>query len=327
MGHGPLHPQAPPRATQQTMDPPGPTTCVVVPCAAKHLLWLDEAVASVAKQTLRPSRIAVYVTGLGSATPCPSPPSFGVPLRIQCQARPALAGPARNAGAALCGDEEFISFLDADDLMMPYGLARMVQLMTENNATVGLHDYVPQHQPTVVRAHEDIAAFVRQRPMPPLTISTHLGHVTVRRTSLIPQKNVVGTEDSQFVLDLFNRGEKMVHTIEPLTRYMRRKPGRGDGAQRRTSHGPAGQQSPLRRPVAAHSTVTQRSVNGAHRRTTSHGVMHAQRNTSAARSGTRTRPATTMSGAGAGPLSWLSRFTKGRDHAYSRTTRQHEQTT
>ena len=73
-----------------------------------------------------------------------------------------------------------MSFLDADDLMMPYGLARMVELMEQNNATVGLHDYVPQHQPKVVRTHDDVAPFVRQSPMPPLTIGTHLGHVTVR---------------------------------------------------------------------------------------------------------------------------------------------------
>ena len=49
--------------------------------------------------------------------------SLGVPLRVKCQQRAVNSGPARNAGADLCGDQEFVSFLDADDLMLPYGLA------------------------------------------------------------------------------------------------------------------------------------------------------------------------------------------------------------
>lgn len=47
---------------------------------------------------------------------------------------------ARNIAARRCG-VEFISFIDADDLMLPYNLQRITHLMRTTNATVGYHNY------------------------------------------------------------------------------------------------------------------------------------------------------------------------------------------
>ena len=207
------------RSTTSSREHDGPRACVAIPCAAKHVPYLNEAVKSVATQTMRPAMIAVYVSGVFA---CPRPPTYGVPLRISCSAKPEGAGPARNLAVALCDNrQQFISFLDADDVMLPYGLQRMVQLMMENNASVGLHDYIRKDEPTLVRNHNEMVGQFQQR-VPPLSLPTHLGHVTVRRQALIPLRHTPGKEDSMFVLDLFNRNATFVHTIEPLTRYMNR---------------------------------------------------------------------------------------------------------
>lgn len=184
-----------------------------IPCAHNHIPFLNESLQSVMRQSYPVDRISVCVSG---TVRCPV--YHGI--NIKCFSRRMYAGECRNIAASFC-NEEFVSFLDADDVMMPYAIERMVSLMRNDNASVGLHDYL--------RNNEKILSGLQLEPfyknnLPPLSKDAHFGHITVRRDRMIAQnKNMQRGQDSQFALELMKRGEKFVYTPEKLTVYNKRK--------------------------------------------------------------------------------------------------------
>lgn len=104
--------------------------------------------------------------------------------------------------------------------MLPHALERMINLMREHNASVGLHSYFENE--SVVHRHAELRSHVHHRH-PPLDLKTHHGHVTVRATDYRPQDvNLARGQDSAFVLDMWKHNRSFVHTAERLTRYMHR---------------------------------------------------------------------------------------------------------
>ena len=206
--------------------------CVAIPVAARHLPWLRECLASVTAQTMTPSRIAVHVSG----APCPK--ELGP--TVVCASTPTKlwAGDNRNRAFRLCGEVMYVSFLDADDLMMPYALERMVGLMRENNASVGLHSYFDDEP--VVRRHAQLRSHVHHRH-PPLDLKPHHGHVTVRTADYrLQDPKLARGQDSAFVLDMWEHNRSFVHTEERLTQYMHRntlRRARGPQNRRVAPHG------------------------------------------------------------------------------------------
>ena len=133
--------------------------CVAIPVAAQHLPWLYECLESVRKQTLTVSRIAVHVSGAS----CPM--DLGPTVVCASSPKRRWAGVNRNRAFRLCGNATYVSFLDADDLMLPYALERMIGLMREHNASVGLHSYFEDE--TVVHRHTELRSHVHHRLPPP----------------------------------------------------------------------------------------------------------------------------------------------------------------
>ena len=192
--------------------------CVAIPSTRQHSHWLKDVLQSIAKQTLQPCKISVFISGIRNCPPSSKNVAYA------CSTIQQTSGKARNILAGMCKACEYTSFVDGDDLMMPYALQRMYELMRNNNATVGLHDYFYQKIPKIVYSHADL---VRERLVresyPPFQISAHHGHVTIKTSSYIPQDvRHTRREDSQFIIDLWKKNETFVYTREPLTRYMKR---------------------------------------------------------------------------------------------------------
>jgi len=104
---------------------------VIIPCWNAGRL-LQEAVASVAAQTLQPTRIIVVDDGStdGSAEAARANPA--VTVVRQSRSGPAVA---RNAGIAAAGaDADLFAFLDADDLWPPDSLSVRVAALREAGA-------------------------------------------------------------------------------------------------------------------------------------------------------------------------------------------------
>lgn len=193
------------------------SVCVVIPVAAKHLTWLDQCVQSVLAQTLLPSQISIYVSG----APCPV---FHNPL-ISCNHSrvPSFAGAMRNRAVNQCRkNSEYISCIDADDLMMPYALERMIQIMKQENATVGLHGY-SHHTDTIISHHTLHHKNLVKDQYPPMQVSAHHGHITVASSSWLAQKEKMKRgQDSEQVIRLWKAKNRFVYTREKLTNYIKR---------------------------------------------------------------------------------------------------------
>lgn len=105
---------------------------------------------------------------------------------------------------------------------MPYALQRMLQLMHEHNATVGLHSYFDNPERAPVYTHAQLRRHYSAQIPPFKTLRVHHAHATMRRAVLVPHQNITQGEDSWLVRDLWTRNETFVYTAEPLTRYIDR---------------------------------------------------------------------------------------------------------
>ena len=117
-------------------------------------------------------------------------------------------------------DSEYISSIDADDLMLPYALERMIQIMKQENATVGLHGYL--HQDPIISHDKLLENLVKDQYLP-MQVSAHHGHITVARSSWIAQKEQMKRgQDSEHVIRLWKAKNRLVYTREKLTNYIKR---------------------------------------------------------------------------------------------------------
>lgn len=138
-----------------------------------------------------------------------------------CTTARETTGAARNAAVKQCRGEDYITFLDSDDLALPYAVERMLKLMDEHNATVGIHDYFPKPTVKVVRNHTELVPYFREQN-PPFALDAHMAHSTVHRSVLVPFRNLTIGEDSWLMRDLWKRNATFVHTAEKLTVYIDR---------------------------------------------------------------------------------------------------------
>ena len=164
--------------------------CVVIPCVPKHLEHLPGLLATIAEQTLPAAHIVVALSETGDEecgrTVASLRALVSTPLTLTCVSAPAYAGQNRNRGGELCASE-FISFIDADDLMMPERLAVMTELLERTRADAGFHAWDPS---SCCEGRELSAAAMREmherqkREYGPIHFEApfrvHHGHPTVR---------------------------------------------------------------------------------------------------------------------------------------------------
>lgn len=214
--------------------------CLVVPCIPEHVADLENLLRSAAHQDLLPVRIIVALsqTDLGNCSIVERrlQTKSRIPLEVSCTAEAACAGANRNRGAAMCR-EGVISFLDADDMMLPHRLAQVVKLMNEHDADALVHSYT---RPSYVQAStgvekvwtgSDIANAHREHcargSKLHLTLQDyvifHHAHVSVRAGAFAYEqqdpRNCKRNEDSEYVRRLIEYGFHVVYTSLNLSVY------------------------------------------------------------------------------------------------------------
>ena len=201
-----------------------PSICAVVPCDARHVRVVHDAIESLVAQTLAPSTISLRFSSM------PFCPIMVKHLRklptlfIECTTKRETLGVVRDEAVKACRGEDYITYLDSDDVALPYALERMTTLMIENNATVGLHDYFPKRSTHPVKNHSELTPFFRPTTLPPFALNAHMAHSTMHRSVMIEHHNITIGEDSHFIRDMWNRNATFVYTAERLTRYLDRSP-------------------------------------------------------------------------------------------------------
>lgn len=198
--------------------------CAVIPCSYRHVGVVKDAVHSILLQTHPVSTVVVRFSSMGRCPPRHAHLPEDPRIVTNCTLERESTGEVRNKAVRECRGEQYITFLDGDDMALPYAVQRMISLMQRNNASVGIHDYFPKYQRKVVRNHTELVPHFTAGKLPPFNIDAHMSHSTVRRDVLIPQRNLTIGEDSWFVNDLWARNATFVYTAEKLTLYIDRAP-------------------------------------------------------------------------------------------------------
>lgn len=204
------------------MDHFAPTVCAVVPCDARHVRVVHEAIESLQRQSLIPTTISLRFSSMKSCPARTGRLQLKKNLFTSCTTSQEALGVVRDIAVRWCRGEEYITYLDADDIALPYALERMVRLMLDHNATVGLHSYYAKNTENPVYNHAKLVPLFLPKSLPPFRMHAHMAHSTMHRSVMIKHHNITIGEDSHFMRDLWNRNAKFVYTNEKLTRYMNR---------------------------------------------------------------------------------------------------------
>ncbi len=198
--------------------------CAVVPCDARHVRVVHEAIESLVTQTLAPSTISLRFSSMASCPVRLERLKMVSNLFIDCTTEHETLGVVRDVAVKACRGEDYITYLDSDDVALPYALERMTTLMRQNNASVGLHDYFPKRSTNPVKTHLQLKPYFRPTRLPPFALNAHMAHSTMHKSVMIAHHNLTIGEDSRFMHDLWYRNATFVYTAEKLTRYMNRAP-------------------------------------------------------------------------------------------------------
>lgn len=128
--------------------------CVVIISTAAHVELLPRALRSAtAEQTMSPSSLVISLSGVTPEQCSTSTAALRallvvdapqVVLLMLCSQTPHNSAMNRNRGARGCRTRNatFVSYLDADDVMLPQRLGVMTSLMRRHAADLGLHSFV-----------------------------------------------------------------------------------------------------------------------------------------------------------------------------------------
>ncbi|MBI1309348.1 MAG: glycosyltransferase [Proteobacteria bacterium] len=215
---------------------PAARVSVIIP-VYNDIEFLPRALASIARQTLRPAEVLIcddgspdkqvweYLQSLGDNVE-------GIPLHIFHQ-KNSGAGAARNLCLAhAVGD--FIAFLDADDFWLPKKLARSIYVLRKRKATFVAHDFYAVRPGSEERQHWRCTASSRRHSWlsgnNPRTHYFYRGFigiltVVIRKEALLAAGGF--DADHRYALDwdcwhavmAANKGAKFVLFAEPLACY------------------------------------------------------------------------------------------------------------
>ena len=216
---------------------------VVIPCVPAHVSVLVQCVESARRQTRPPEEIVVALSSCTQAMADSTQAKLAVssageaPVRLTWIPGPANAASNRNRGMDVAR-HTIVSFMDADDTMLPQRLEQVVQLMERHNADAVLHGYqevhpgreiLPVPQSNRVRSPEEMALLeADDRSCIHLTcVRVAHGHVTVRRRvadKIQMDPCAVKCEDSVFVRQVFAHRFRVACTEAVLSYYKRYHP-------------------------------------------------------------------------------------------------------
>jgi glycosyltransferase involved in cell wall biosynthesis len=219
-------------ATDPTLTPPTPTVSVIIPLYNLRP-YVAEAIESVLAETIGPDALEIVVVDDGSVDGGGEVVQrFGTAVRYLRQEN---RGPsaARNAGLRATR-APFVSFLDADDRMMPEKLARELAVFAarpEVDVVYSGFHYVDEH---LARLPQQGWSTLEGDLFPALVLSNrlHVFQALVRRVAIERiggfDESIAAAEDWDVWIRLARTGVRWASLDEPLAVYRIR----GDGSHR-----------------------------------------------------------------------------------------------
>jgi glycosyltransferase involved in cell wall biosynthesis len=220
--HEPATPPPPPLRLPR--DPlPDPTVGVIVPCY-RHGIFLDDCIASIKAQTLKPDRIVVVDDGSDDPETLEALTRLERDPEVTVLRQPENCGPSAARNLALAEVQtSYVLPIDADDELLPDALERMLGLLEKAPEDVGFV-YPHWHHMGNLTDRVEVPAYNLWLLMqenycgsPALFDRRLFGDDAVA----YPEEIVVGHEDWDLILRLAERGVRGIPADAPTFRYRR----------------------------------------------------------------------------------------------------------
>lgn len=118
---------------------------VVIPCIPKHLKYLDDLIISICNQTLLPREVIISLSDYSDNDSQKLQEYYNndnqftkLNITVLNKIEPSYAGENRNRGCNEC-KTKYVTFMDADDLMVPNKIETLLKLFTEYDMDAIIH--------------------------------------------------------------------------------------------------------------------------------------------------------------------------------------------
>jgi len=119
---------------------------VAIPCYYGHIQRLYELLDSIEKQTIFPDKVVVSSS---STSVFKYNKEYCFPLEVIVTEDKQNASKNRNIAASKLNDMDYITFIDADDIMHPQRIEFLLKCFQEYNSDIILHNYFESSKGTV----------------------------------------------------------------------------------------------------------------------------------------------------------------------------------
>jgi glycosyltransferase involved in cell wall biosynthesis len=112
---------------------------VAIPCYYGHISRLTNLLDSIENQTCKPNKVVVSCS---STTNKFDTKEYSFPLKIIITEDKKNAAQNRNIAALILNDVDYITFIDADDIMHPQRIEIILKAFKETDCDIILHNYI-----------------------------------------------------------------------------------------------------------------------------------------------------------------------------------------
>jgi len=116
---------------------------VAIPCYYGHIDHLFILLDSIEKQTTLPDKVVVSSS---STQPFENKKTYSFPLEIIVTEEKQNAARNRNAAAAKLQDMDYITFIDADDVMHPQRIEVLLEVFKKEDSDIILHNFYDESE-------------------------------------------------------------------------------------------------------------------------------------------------------------------------------------
>lgn len=210
---------------------------IIIPCVPKHLKYIPKLLKSINNQTTKPTKVIIELSEASNINEYYEEKYKhhlnNIKLEFDSIKIKQNAAENRNRGiynliSKNINNDDYILFMDADDIMCKNKIKRMIFIMKKYNASLGLHAYSYDKcsKGNNIKNPEEMAE-INKRCNNHIHIdclNIHHGHITVSGDIIKKIKyNITDqyrrAEDSKFVRDVFDNNFNVVYTDDVLSLY------------------------------------------------------------------------------------------------------------
>lgn len=119
---------------------------VAIPCYNKHLPRLFELLDSIEKQTIKPNKVCISCSSTREDEFVEALSQYSFPTKVIITEGKKNAAENRNIALSHLLELDYITFMDADDIMHPQRIEILLKVFKEQVADIILHNYRDQNE-------------------------------------------------------------------------------------------------------------------------------------------------------------------------------------